>query len=68
VFRYVNDLENWMQWMVLLLVIVALLPQTWLEAHDGAEEARNVQKHLAAFTFLIAFIEVSVPNLNMLIT
>ena len=47
-----------MQWMVLLLVVVALLPQTWLEAHDGAVEARSIQKHLAAFTFLIAFIEV----------
>ena len=56
-----HDLENWMQWMVLLLVVVALLPQTWLEAHDGAVEARSIQKHLAAFTFLIAFIEV-LPN------
>jgi hypothetical protein len=46
--------------MVLILVIVALLPQPWMESGITAIEAARLQKNLAAFTFLFAFTQVRV--------
>jgi hypothetical protein len=56
--RYLDNIENLLQWMVLLLVLVALLPRQWLEGQDTGLAALRLQKHMAAFTFLFAFIQV----------
>jgi hypothetical protein len=51
--------------MVLVLVIVALLPQPWMESGITAIEAARLQKNLAAFTFLFAFTQVRVLLLDI---
>ena len=53
-FRYFHYFENVIEWSVLVLVIFSLLPNYFIKF----ESSKQVQKHLAAFTFLLAFMQV----------
>ena len=52
VFRYFHYYENMIEWFVLVLVLLSLLPDIWFISDP------YLQKHLAAFTFLLAFMQV----------
>jgi len=51
-FRYFHYYENMIEWCVLVLVLLSLLPDIWFISDP------YIQKHLAAFTFLLAFMQV----------
>ena len=53
-FRYFTYFENFIEWIILGLVIFSLLPEQWVAFAEG----KVVQKHLAAFTFLLAFMQL----------
>ncbi|XP_023346076.1 uncharacterized protein LOC111715063 [Eurytemora carolleeae] len=50
--RYFHYYENMIEWCVLVLVLLSLLPDIWFISYP------YLQKHLAAFTFLLAFMQV----------
>ena len=50
--RYFHYYENMIEWAVLILVLISLLPDKWFYRD------KYLQKHLAAFTFLLAFMQV----------
>ena len=53
--RYFHYFENVVEWTVLILVIFSLLPNYFIKF----DTSQQVQKHLAAFTFLLAFMQVT---------
>jgi len=52
--RYFTYFENFIEWIILGLVIFSLLPEQWVAFAEG----KVVQRHLAAFTFLLAFMQL----------
>jgi hypothetical protein len=54
VIRCFHYFDNVIEWSVLILVIFSLLPIYFMKF----ESSKQVEKHLAAFTFLLAFMQV----------
>ena len=52
--RYFSYFENVIEWSILLLVVFSLIPISLLKLSTGP----SVQRHLAAFTFLLALIQL----------
>ena len=52
--RYFHYFENLVEWAVIGFVIFSLIPSYYMTFGEG----KQVQKHLAAFTFLLAFTQV----------
>ena len=53
--RYFTEWENYLEWAVIVLVILNLLPWYWMKKM-GADD--HLQRHLAALTLLLAFIQL----------
>jgi len=52
--RYFHYFENLVEWAVIGFVIFSLIPSYYMTFGEG----KQVQKHLAAFTFLLAFTQL----------
>ena len=52
--RYFHNFENIVEWAVIGLVIFSLIPSHYMTFAEG----KQIQRHLAAFTFLLAFTQV----------
>ena len=55
--RYFHYFENVVEWCVIGMVIFSLIPNHFMTFGTG-DEGVLVQKHLAAGTFLLAFMQV----------
>ena len=56
--RYFHYFENIIEWSVLILVIFSLIPRHFMVIGQG-DEGELVQKHMAAVTFMLAFMQVT---------
>ena len=52
--RYFESAENYIEWTVIILVILNILPGTYIN-RSGSE---HLQRHIAALTLLIAFMQL----------
>ncbi len=55
--RYFLSPENYMEWFVILLVILNIIPAESFRKL-GSDDPDNTQRHIAALTLLIAFMQV----------
>lgn len=51
---YVLQWENWLQWFIIITVLVALVPPDWIPAH------RSLQHHISVFSIFFNWIELMV--------
>ena len=59
--KYFHNFENIVEWSVIILVIISLIPEEAMKSlmnFFGVADGVMVQKHLAAGTFLLAFMQV----------
>ncbi len=52
--RYFYNMENYLEWAIILLAVVNVLPRKWIE--DSTAE--GFQRHVAALTLLLAFMQL----------
>ena len=66
--KYFHNFENIVEWSVIILVIFSLIPEEAMKKlmdFFGVAEGVMVQKHLAAGTFLLAFMQVHIGQLSI---
>ena len=52
--RYFYNMENYLEWAIILLVIVNVMPGKWIQEIS----ADTFQRHVAALTLLLAFMQL----------
>lgn len=58
--RYFQSPENYIEWFVIALVVLNILPSKifWYLGNNTLENQRHAQRHVAALTLLIAFMQL----------